>query len=437
MAAAVTGTVVLIFCIPLAFFVRSIAYDRAIDGASLEASSLAAELYTVKDQPTTARLTRSANEAAETPVTVYLANGQVLGAVSGSLANVPAIVQAGLTATLPSPVGGRDVWAPVRHPSASVAVMVAVPSSLLTKGVAREWFLLFGGGLLLVLIAIVLADWIGRSIVRPISDLEDVTHRLSNGDLERRVVPAGPYEVAEVGRAVNELADRIDNLLANARMAGADLGHRLRTPLTALRLDLEALTDGTTRSTLSKDLEELEAAVNRLIRETREPPRPPGHADLAGTIRDRMAFWAVLARSQQRAFSVEVPPRRVEVPLDRDDLEATIDALISNIFAHTPEGTSFHIALQQTPPGSGSSTLIVEDDGPPPSAATAPRPPRNAGTGLGLDIVRRTAERAGGAMDVGRSRSGGFRVEVTFPEATAAGTNMRAAAGERTTPNQP
>jgi signal transduction histidine kinase len=220
-------------------------------------------------------------------------------------------------------------------------------------------------------------------------------------------------------------------------LAGADLGHRLRTPLTALRLDLEALTAGTARTILSKDLEALEAAVNRLIRETREPPRPPGHADLAGTMRVRVAFWAVLARSQQRAFSVEVPPRRVEVPLDRDDLEATIDALVSNIFAHTPEGTSFHITLQQAPPGSGFSTLIVEDDGPPPSAATASRPPRNAGTGLGLDIVRRTAERAGGAMDVGRSRSGGFRVEVTFPEATAAGTNMRVAASEGTTPDQP
>jgi len=424
MAAVVTGTVVLIFCIPLAFFVRSVAYDRAIDGANLEASSLAAELYTVKDQPTMVRLTKSANEAAETPVTVYLADGDVLGAVSGSPATVPAIVRAGLTATLPSPAGGRYVWVPVRHPSASIAVVVSIPSSLLTKGVAQEWFLLFGGGLLLVLIAIALADWLGRTIVGPISDLEEVTRRLSNGDLQRRVVPAGPYEVAEVGRAVNELADQIDNLLVNARMTGADLGHRLRTPLTALRLDLEALTDDATRSTLSKDLEGLEAAVNHLIRETREPPRPPGHADLTGTIRDRMAFWAVLARSQQRAFSVEMPPRRVEVPLDRDDLEATIDALVSNVFAHTPEGTGFHVALQQTPPGSGSSTLVVENDGPPPSATTAPRPPRNAGTGLGLDIVRRTAERAGGTVHVGRSQSGGFRVEVTFPEAMATGMNM-------------
>ncbi|MGA3354214.1 MAG: HAMP domain-containing sensor histidine kinase [Acidimicrobiales bacterium] len=437
MAAVVTGVVVLIFCIPLAFFVRSVATDRAIDGASLEASSLAAELYTVKDRPTMARLTSSANEAAETPVTVYLVDGQVLGAVSGSPAAVPAIVRAGLTATLPGPAGEKYVWAPVRHPSASIAVVVSVPSSLLTKGVAREWFLLFGGGFLLVLVAIVLADWMGRTIVRPISELEDVTHSLSDGDLERRVVPAGPYEVAEVGRAVNELADRIDALLAGARMAGADLGHRLRTPLTALRLDLEALTDSPTRTTLNNDLEELELAVNRLIRETREPPRPPGHADLAGIVRDRMAFWAVLARSQRRVFSIEAPSCRVEVPLERDELGATIDALVSNIFAHTPEGTGFRVALQRTPPGSELWTFVVEDDGPALSGGSEYRSPRNAGTGLGLDIVRRTTERAGGAMTVGHSLSGGFRVELTFRVAMATGSSPTGQRHNKGTDSEP
>ena len=90
--------------------------------------------------------------------------------------------------------------------------------------------------------------------------------------MKRRVVPAGPYEVAEVGQAVNELADRIDGLLTGARMAGADLGHRLRTPLAALRLDIEAVVDPTTRASLATDLESLEIAVNRLIRDTREPP---------------------------------------------------------------------------------------------------------------------------------------------------------------------
>jgi len=135
-----------------------------------------------------------------------------------------------------------------------------------------------------------------------------------------------------------------------------------------------------------------------------------------------MTFWAVLARSQQRLFNVEVPSRRVEVPVDRDDLEATIDALVSNIFAHTPEGTSFRVMLRHARPGSGSWTLAVEDDGPAPSADSAVRAPRNAGTGLGLDIVRRTAERAGGTAYVGRSRSGGFRVELTLREVTATET---------------
>jgi len=452
MAAVVTATVVLAFCIPLSLFVRSVAYDRAIDGAELEARSLAAELLTVSDRATVERLTRLANGAAGTPATIYLANGLVLGAPAGAPGTVPAAVRAGHTATIATPAGGRFVWEPVRGRSVSLAVMVSVPPGLLTRGVARELILLFGGGALLVLIAIVLADWMGRTIVRPISDLEDVTHRLRDGDMERRVVPAGPYEVAEVGRAVNELADRIDSLLASARMAGSDLGHRLRTPLTSLRLDIETLTDPATRASLASDLEALEIAVNRLIRETREPPRPPGRADLAGAIRNRMAFWAVLARSQGRHFAFEAPSRHIEVGLDKDDLEAAIDALISNIFGHTPEGTSFSVGLRQTAAGSGTWALVVEDDGvaaarvagaaalapagvaeaaAAPSAPPLSSPTRGAGTGLGLDIVRRTAERAGGTLHISRSRNGGFRVELRLLEWIDVGTNGQSSRATR------
>ena len=296
-----------------------------------------------------------------------------------------------------------------------MAVVVKVPSSLLTKGVAREWFLLFGGGLLLVLIAVVLADWLGRTIVRPISDLEDVTHRLRDGDMARRVVPAGPYEVAEVGHAVNELADRIDGLLASARMAGADLGHRLRTPLTALRLDIESLDDSVS-APLAQDLESLETAVNRLIQETRRPSKRPGHADLVAAVRDRMAFWAVLAKSQHRYVTLEAPPRQVEVALAKDDIEAAIDALVSNVFAHTPEGTGFCVALRETASVNGNWALVVEDEGPPLQASARTGQQRVGGTGIGLDIVRRTAERVGGSAIVGRSERGGFRVEIVLPE---------------------
>ncbi len=415
MAAVVTGTVVVAFCIPLTLFITSVANDRAIDGAELEARSLAAELTAVSDHATIERLARQENVVASTSATVYLVNGQMLGARPGAPTVVPASVRAGHAVTIATPAG-EEVWVAVRAKSDAVAVAVSVPRGLLTRGVTRELVYLYAGGVLLVLIAIVLADWMGRTIVRPISELEDVTRLLSAGDMLRRVDPAGPYEVAEVGRAVNELADRIDSFLESARMAGADLGHRLRTPLTALRLDIEALADRSTKDALVKDLKALERAVNRLIRETREPPLPRGHADLAAAIAGRATFWTVLARSQDRRFSVKVPSRDIEVALDKDDLEAAIDELVSNVFAHTPEGTSFRVELRETSPGSTSWTLLVEDDGP---SSTEPRTPTSryvAGTSLGLDIVRRTAERAGGAMHLGRSQSGGFRVELTIPE---------------------
>src|ERR1019366_451131 len=85
MAAVVTGAVVLAFCIPLAVFVRSVAYDRAIDNADLEARSLAAELSMVNSAAAVERLLLLADGAADTtPATVYLRNGQIFGRLRGT-----------------------------------------------------------------------------------------------------------------------------------------------------------------------------------------------------------------------------------------------------------------------------------------------------------------------------------------------------------------
>jgi len=420
LVALVTIAVVLLFCIPLAFYIRSIAYDRAIDSAELQAHSIAAVLAPIDETASVARVLREANAAASTPAFAYLAGGGVLPPNAPRLPSGLHAIPAARPTNVPMPGGGVQVWVPVHGAGPVHAVMVAVPASLLDKGVARDWALLFGGGAFLVVIAVVLADALGRRIVRPIRDLEAATQRLRDGDLQSRVVPAGPLEVAEVGVAVNRLADRIEQLLASARMAAADLGHRLRTPLTALRLDVESLQDTGARERLVADLEELEVALTRLIHETRDSTvaRVPD-ADLALAVRDRMAFWAVLAASQNRPVEVDVPDRPVHVGLDPEELDAAIDAVVSNVFRHTPEGTGFRVRLNQLGQAPPRWTLVVEDDGP----APAGRPPSGNGsadggtsTGLGLDIVRRTTARAGGNMAAGRSRDGGFRVVMTLPE---------------------
>src|SRR5215469_2019155 len=421
--AVATGTVLLAFCLPLAFFVRTVAYDRGIDAAELQARSLAAELAGVRDQVAIARIARQANSAAVSRATVYLANGRTTSGRSpaGAAGPIPRPVRSGRTATTNGGSGFHDVWEPV-HRSAAVAVVVQVPPGELTRGVVKTWALLFGGGALLVLLAVALADRLGRSIVRPLQSLEDVTHRLRDGDLDQRYDPAGPYEVAEAGRAVNELADRINGLIASTRVAAADLGHRLRTPLTALRLDVEAIADDADRARLMASLETLEAAVSRLIEETRQAPRPASRrADLAQAVRDRMAFWSVLAKSQHRPVDVRAPARRVEVSLGRDELDAAIDALLSNVFAHTAEGTAFSVQLKPTASASSIWSLIVEDQG---SGANRvgranAHPPaangKHGGTGLGLDIVRRTAVLGGGSAEIGIGSRGGYRIEVKLP----------------------
>lgn len=427
LAAVITTAVVLAFCIPLAIYVRSVAYDRAIDSAELQSRSLAAELVTATDRATIERLVTQANGAAQTQAVVYLANGITVGPTIPA-PPLPALVARGEPVTNGGQAGSRLVWEPVRGHGLAQAVMVAVPDSLLVQGVTRDWVVLFSGGAVLVLIALVLADGLGRTIVKPIQALEKATRRLRDGSLDARVVPAGPAEVAEVGRAVNELADRIEELIENARVRSADLGHRLRTPLTSLRLDLERVPPGSSRESLAGDLDELESAVDNLIRETRRAPRFAGHADLVEAVRRRMEFWGVLARSKHRTFTVGLPVHRVEVGLPRDELEAAIDALVSNIFIHTPEGTGFDVSVCRAHPASAGWLLLVSDEG---KTAGSGRPDdggAHGGTGLGLDIVRRSAATAGGDLTIGRTASGGWRVEVRLPEVMRSGPGLPAGA---------
>jgi signal transduction histidine kinase len=424
--AIAAGTVMLVFCVPLALYVRTNAYDRAIDGAELQARPLAAELATVRDKAAIARIVRQANSASTARATVYLSGDVHLGAPLWPFVKVPAVVLGEHASTTIAPDGGRLVWEPVHDPVSAWAVVVRVRPGELTKGVARTWALLFAVGALLVLLAVALADQLGRSIVRPLQDLVTVTNRLRDGDLASRARPSGPREVAEVGEAVNELAGRINGLLESARLAAAELGHRLRTPLTALRLDAEGLADETltidlARTRLQVDVDELERAVDQLIKQAREPPQQESaRSDLAAAVKARLAFWSVLAKSQGRTTHVRLPPDRVDVRLGRDELEAAIDALLSNVFVHTPEGTSFSVTLSRTGHGQQSWSFAVQNDAPAApdaEASTTPTgrrgPALNRGTGLGLDIVRRTAERAGGSFTAGPTGEGGFRAVLT------------------------
>jgi signal transduction histidine kinase len=301
---------------------------------------------------------------------------------------------------------------------ASVVVRAPVLSDDMNQGVVRAWLLLAGLGVILVIVAALATDRMGRSLVRPVTALSDAARALAEGDLDTRVVPSGPPEVAEVGEAFNLLASRLETLLREERESVADLSHRLRTPLTALRLQAETLGNRDDSDGLLADIDRVEGAVDRMIQELRRPssdgPAEPQVADLGAVVRHRSTFWKVLADEQDRSVEVVTLGGVLQVPLSPDELGTVIDTLMENVFAHTDSGTGYRIGAR---PGSGqTAVLTIEDAGPGFSQGALVERGHSGGgsTGLGLDIARRAAEKTGGTFNVSNSHEGGGRVEVVF-----------------------
>jgi len=227
------------------------------------------------------------------------------------------LARKGRSFTTAGPNGGRDILVGIvgPDPAAPTVVRVQVAASLLSRGVQRAWAIIAAIGFLVVVVAVALADRLALSIVRPMGELFAVTGQLQRGEMGARVSPAGPPEVAEVGRAVNGLADRIGELLAAEREGAADLSHQLRTPLTVLRLDAEGLASDEDRLRIAGDVDRLEQVVTRAIQESRSSSRRPGaggrreSCDLGQVVRDRLAFWSILATGQGRRLTVDVPDR--------------------------------------------------------------------------------------------------------------------------------
>jgi signal transduction histidine kinase len=425
LAAANTVMVALAFLVPLAVLVRTLARDRALNAAELEAQSLAPALSLTQEPAALEVAVLATTAGSDGRLVIFLPDGTRVGkprtAVAGRASRESmALARRGRAFSAAVP-GGAEVLVPVALAQSRTAVVrVYVPRSLLRRGVASAWTMELAVGVALVALAVLLADRMARSIVRPVRGLAGAARRLGEGDLAVRIEPEGPPEIVQAAVAFNFLGHRVGELLAAERELVADLSHRLRTPLTALRLDAEGVADPEDARRLSEDVDELERAVDAVIRQARRPVRSEigPLADPVAVARARVEFWAPLAEDQGRSWALEVDGEGTIVAVAVEELEAALDALLGNVFAHTPEGTAFRVMV--TPWPGGGTRLAVEDDGPGVSGDLVARGASGAGsTGLGLDIARRTAEAAGGSLQIAAGPRGGARIELHLPAARA------------------
>ncbi len=336
--------------------------------------------------------------------------------------------------------GGLVRLEPITVAGRTSVVEVFVPDSDL-EGAGGDWWLLFGIALVLVAGSVIVVDRLARGAVNSARNLVHAAMAVGGGDLGVRIQPSGPRELAEAGYAFNRMADRLVTSRTNEREMVADLSHRLRTPLTALRLDAEALDpDDTQIISLSPDeidrrrgirrirqaIVTLEGEVNQLINTTRKAVAAQvaaapetGVCDVSEIVRERMTFWSALAGDQNRNYRVVGAQMRIPVPVARAELAAALDAILGNVFRYTPQGTAFEVGISRR---DGWVAVRVDDAGPgieDPEKAMQRGQSDQGSTGLGLDIARRAAQSAGGSVSLDRAAMGGASVVMLFADAEA------------------
>jgi signal transduction histidine kinase len=398
LVAATTSVVLLAFLLPAASLVARVAEARALDAARAQLQFLIPSVGLDDRAQVMANLIGTSPDLT---VAVRWTDDIWLDE-TGALADGDAPA----SPTLVEGTDGTRLVQPVRRVDGTAVIEVFVPAAQLHAGVTRTWLVLGGLGVVLLLLALGVADLLARSLTRPVTDLAATAHRLGSGDLSARATPAGPPEVRDVATAVNRLAGRIDELLAAERESAADLAHRLRTPLTALRLDVEGLPDAD-RARLLADVDAVGQGIDEVISEARRPIREGLGAgcDATAVVGERVHFWSVLAEEEGRAVTVELPGVPLPVRVTATDLGAAVDALLGNVFSHTPDGTAFAVAVR--PRAAGGAELTVSDTGLGTEPAAVERGTSGGGsTGLGLDIARRTAEASGGELRIASSPAG-------------------------------
>jgi signal transduction histidine kinase len=335
----------------------------------------------------------------------------------------------GGAASVVSSSGQLVVTEPVREAGQIVGAVQLVKSLGPTRGrIYHFWLLLalFGSVALVLglLLARVLAGW----LLRPLRRLELTARRFGSGDLKARAEVGPQLEVASLAESFNAMAD---GLAANVQAQGdfaANASHQLRTPLTGLRLRLEALQrdvpDHAEQTAWAlRDVDRMTRLMSDLLAlsQASQAGGTGQVVDLGEIARTAVEHWSESATRVGRSIAVAVRDPE-SVVADPDEIEQMLDNLIDNALRYSPDGA--HIDVEAS-----ESTIAVADDGPGIPEGEQGRiferfyrgetgKRTGPGTGLGLAIVAALAARW--HAEVGYVGAPGARFEIQFNSADGA-----------------
>jgi signal transduction histidine kinase len=275
--------------------------------------------------------------------------------------------------------------------------------------------------LLAAIVAIVVASaaaaYIARRVARPLSELADAASVVARGGAAPHVPEVGPDDVRNAAVAFNAMTDQVTRTLESQRHLLSAVGHDLRTPITAMRINIEFVEDPELRERLQKNLDELQDLTEAVLSASRGAGGEAGRqVDLAALVESLCADLDDLGEPVTWAGHEPAP-----LYCRSNEIRRAVRNLIENAVAY---GKKAEVALRET---SETYEIVVEDDGPgipekdrvrvfePFVRLEGSRNADTGGSGLGLTLVKAIAESHGGEVILEDRPKGGLRARMRLP----------------------
>lgn len=430
--AAFVAVVLLTLIVPIALLSSRLAHAELRERADRRAAVVAAAITAVGVDRSDTTVARIPDEPGTRTLFVDTRGRVVADSRPGRrvpvLPELPAVVRG---EPLTDDAGGVRAAAPVVGGRGGIvgAVIVVLSSTAIVDRTRTIGLALLAIGGVVIATAAAFGAYLARSLVRPVEQLDAQAEALAAGDLAARAtVPAGPDELRRLAESFNDMSSRLAAMVRSQRAFTSDAAHQLRTPLTVLRLRLEALQDrepdDTDVTVAAAEVGRLQHLVDDLLALARlERGETPTRATpLGAVVREHCDLWSALAEDHGVILRSRVAgdgPVARAVP---GAVEQIIDNFLENAIRVAPAGSDVVVsaALQD-----GRAVVRVTDRGPGLRDEDrerafdrfwrGPDATADGGTGLGLAIVGRLVAASGGEARLDARPGGGTIAVAAFP----------------------
>jgi signal transduction histidine kinase len=310
-----------------------------------------------------------------------------------------------------------------------------IPDNLRPRMQEQLQRILLALGAVASIISLVFGILFSRTLTAPLHKLSRAASEFSKGNFDQRVAIQGSTEIQAVATAFNEMAQALSEAEMLRRNLVADVAHELRTPLSVLQANLQAMQDGV-YSRSDKEIDALMQQTNllkRLVNDLHQLAQADAHQlvihaiplDLRSCIMEAVEQFSTLSEQQAIHLSYTSTADSVWINGDRLRISQILHNLLQNAFTHTPSGGQITVGLSIS--DMQKATISVSDTGTGISPdhlpyiferfyrADSSRSRSQGGTGLGLAIVKALVEAHDGEIRVESSNRDGTTFFLEFP----------------------